>query len=93
MKKYTIKQRSIEAIQWTGDNYDLIKQSLGSKITYSFRISMHENFTDISTLLLENSVCFEKIKITDWIILDANDNGKVYTLSDRYFKETYELTE
>jgi hypothetical protein len=92
MKKYTIKQRSIEAIQWTGDNYDLIKQSLGNKITYSFRISMREKFTDISTLLLENSVCFEKIKITDWIILDANDNGKVYTLSDRYFKETYELT-
>jgi hypothetical protein len=80
MKKYRKKPVVIEAIQWTGDNVDEIKEVCEF---HSYISPEDENTLIIKTL--EGNMKCEK---GSWIIKGVQ--GEYYPCKDDIFKQTYE---
>lgn len=78
--RYKVKQRELDAVQWTGDNATAITDMLGRD----------SSVTDIGGGLWEihSPVLYAVVKVGDWVL----DEGETFrSLPGAYFGDTYEV--
>lgn len=77
--KYRKLPIEIEAIQWTGDNYE----EVSIFINKTLRINQHEIIDTLEGIM--------RVDINDWIIKGVN--GEFYPCKPDIFEKTYEPVE
>jgi DNA-binding transcriptional regulator/RsmH inhibitor MraZ len=78
MATYNRIAKTVEAIQWNGENFAAILELIGSQA--------QQVDTGIRITITENIYIFAKIG--DWVVLDGDAN--VYVYSNASFTATYE---
>lgn len=84
MPRYISKPLPVEAMQWTGKNWDELREWFqGLRVPGLISYSSASN----DSLELEGQFMNAKIRVTDWII--CNGNGAVFFANDEAFQERY----
>ena len=86
--KYRKKPVIVEAIQYTGKNYDEIAEWITGLSDNKDILSIHDNGTYIRIQTLTDPI---RLDYTDWII--RGTKNKIYSCGPEIFKATYEKVE
>lgn len=84
MTSYRKKSVIIEAIQWTGDNYEEIKQFSDGKVSYFEWVHHYESGVNREILSIEEMTA----SIGDFVI--KGEQGELYPCKLDIFEKTYE---
>ena len=87
--KFRKKPVIIEAIQWTGKNYNEIRQFTGLKLGRDLKLFPGGSFSD--PLIIPTLEGNHRAEINDWIIREVKD--KYYVCKPDIFEMTYEPVE
>lgn len=85
--KYRKKPVVVEAVQWTGDNYDEICNFIGKKV----RVRKYTDDEKPVTLIIETLEGDHLASIDDYIIKGVH--GEFYPCKSDIFKKTYDKVE
>lgn len=94
-KFYRKKPVIVEAVQWTGKNFDevarFVGDDFGHKKAYEDAQEIAESYGKYPLTLYENGqrTYFEQVHISDYIVKKAD--GSLYTSAPEHFEEEYEL--
>jgi len=87
IKKYKKKPVAIEALQWTGDNKDEIKEFVGDKMYLRITDNGNGTHTQTDELYIETLEGDHKALVGDYIIKGVR--GEFYPCKEDIFEETY----
>ena len=82
MANYSTKRRQVEAVQWTGSNFNEIFEVIDIDAYYTVNVTIRPN-------LIEISLKDEILSIPDGDFLVNDGSGKLNVLSSKEFDETY----
>lgn len=85
MAQYQQNPITVEAMQWTGDNWQAVKAWFES--VHAAAPGRLSHIPDTTDLLLETYSLRAPIAVSDWII--ANENGAVYMCNDETFQQRF----
>lgn len=90
VQKFRKKPQIIEAVQWTGDNFEQIKEFVGDKVSY-FTWTREREFyinEEVLSVKLPNGD-FVHVNMNNWIVRESHRD--FYVLNNDSFTANYEL--
>lgn len=88
MSLYKSKPQTVQAMQWTGENWGGLKNWFEGLTVAAVLSTTGRND---NSLKLQTEIMDAEIAVTDWVI--CNENGAVFMANDAAFKERYEISE
>jgi Fe-S cluster biosynthesis and repair protein YggX len=90
VQKFRKKPQIIEAVQWTGDNFEQIKEFVGDKVSYFTWTRDRDFYINEEVLSIKSQTYdFIHVNMNNWIIKESD--GSLYVLNNDSFTANYEL--
>lgn len=100
--RYRSKPQEVEAIQWTGDNWDEIRGALPQKVLLDFGTTWAPSdqpdaeYTKADQLMLlagkDGAQDWVPVPLGHWLVHQPNDISDVWPVEDFYFRAKYEAS-